>query len=293
MQTGRESEAFGDLQKGFFVLVMENERRQRERYRERSNEKLAGKHSGRSLRALQERRQRGKQRLALLGAALLAAGGILAAKAMLNRSGIEEAGGEWALFQRVYDPGATENLMLVNLEHPVPENYEVQLHWLQNGKCAVAEEMYDSLKAMLTDGSEDGCEFVVASGYRDAQTQDALLQEDIERAMAEQGLSYQEAYNQEARETMPAGYSEHQTGLAVDLVSVGYQILDAGQEQTMENIWLRENCSRYGFILRYPPGTGEITGINYEPWHFRYVGEKAAREIMRRGITLEEYLGEA
>ena len=78
--------------------------------------------------------------------------------------------------------------------------------------------------------------------------------------------------------------------MAVDIVSLEYQELDKEQEYTAENQWLRENCSRYGFILRYPPGTEAITGISYEPWHFRYVGMEEAEEIMRRGITLEEYL---
>ena len=95
------------------------------------------------------------------------------------------------------------------------------------------------------------------------------------------------------QETMPPGYSEHETGLAVDIVSFGYQVLDGKQENTNENKWLRENCSKYGFILRYPKEKEEITGISYEPWHFRFVGKEAAEEITRQGITLEEYLGEA
>ncbi|MBR3866797.1 MAG: M15 family metallopeptidase, partial [Butyricicoccus sp.] len=78
--------------------------------------------------------------------------------------------------------------------------------------------------------------------------------------------------------------------LAVDLCSQNYQLLDQKQEETPEFQWLAAHCAEYGFILRYPVGTTEITGIIYEPWHFRYVGETAAREIMEAGITLEEYL---
>lgn len=184
-------------------------------------------------------------------------------------------------------------LLLVNKDHALPENYEIQLYWLQNKSCAVSVEMYDALKEMLTEGSTDGREFVVASGYRDADCQQKLLDEDIEAAMANEGLTYQQAYEKETRETMPPGYSEHETGLAVDIVALDYQVLDGQQENTPENEWLRENCSRYGFILRYPKGKEDITGIDYEPWHFRYVGNEAAQEIMSRGITLEEYLGEA
>lgn len=182
-------------------------------------------------------------------------------------------------------------LLLVNKTHKLPDDYEVELHWLENGSCAVAEEIYGALREMLTDGSNEGLNFVVASGYRDADFQRQLLDEDIAAAMAT-GLSWQEAYDQETLETMPPGYSEHGTGLAVDLTSADYQILDAEQEFTAENQWLRENCSKYGFILRYPKGKEEITHIHYEPWHFRYVGKKAAGKIMRRGVTLEEYLGE-
>lgn len=182
-------------------------------------------------------------------------------------------------------------LILVNKDHVLDEDYSVDLHWLENGSCAVAEEMYESLKRMLTEGSQDGREFVVASGYRSREKQQELLDEDILAAIENQGLSWQEAYEQETKETMPPGYSEHETGLAADIVSLSYQILDEQQEYTAENQWLQENCSQYGFILRYPKGAEEITGVSYEAWHFRYVGETAAEEIMSRGITLEEYLG--
>ena len=77
----------------------------------------------------------------------------------------------------------------------------------------------------------------------------------------------------------------------MDLVALDYQILDGGQEQTPENQWLQENCSRYGFILRYPERKEAVTDIHYESWHFRYVGVEAAQKIMSRGSTLEEYLG--
>lgn len=185
-----------------------------------------------------------------------------------------------------------ELLILVNKQHKLPEEYEVELHWLESRRIAVDERMYDALSRMLSDGSDEGHQFVVASGYRDFERQKELLEEDILRDMQQEGLSREQAYEKETKETMPPGYSEHATGLAVDIVALDYQILDEGQEKTQENQWLRENCSRYGFILRYPDGKSEITGVNYESWHFRYVGEEAAQEIMSRGITLEEYLGE-
>lgn len=183
-------------------------------------------------------------------------------------------------------------LVLVNKKHKMPDDYEPVLHWLNNGSCAVAEEMYESLSEMLSAGSAEGRQFVVASGYRSQETQKQLLEEDIADDILNLGLSYQEAYEKETRETMPPGYSEHETGLAVDIVALDYQILDEKQELTAENQWLREHCSEYGFILRYPRGKEDITEIDYESWHFRYVGTAAAQEITARGITLEEYLGQ-
>lgn len=192
----------------------------------------------------------------------------------------------------VSDVSSENVLVLVNKDHALPEDYAVELHWLKNRSCAVSELMYDAFCAMLSAGSVDGKEYVVASGYRSKEFQQQLLEEDIAAAMQLKGLTYEEAYEQETRETMPPGYSEHETGLAVDLVSLTYQMLDEGQERTAENRWLQEHCSEYGFILRYPENKEEVTGVAYESWHFRFVGKEAAQEIMSRGITLEEYLGE-
>ena len=103
-------------------------------------------------------------------------------------------------------------------------------------------------------------------------------------------------YSQEAAEekagTIVAfpGTSEHHLGLAVDLVSSEHVKLDQDAEKTKGYQWLVKNCHEYGFILRYPNNASDITGIIYEPWHFRYVGVEAATEIMEKGITLEEYL---
>lgn len=87
------------------------------------------------------------------------------------------------------------------------------------------------------------------------------------------------------------GTSEHHTGLAFDIVASDYVVLDSSQATTRVQQWLMENCHNYGFILRYPEDKVNITGINYEPWHYRYVGVEAATYIMEHGICLEEYLG--
>lgn len=182
-------------------------------------------------------------------------------------------------------------LMLVNKEHALPEGYEPKLQILENGNREIDRDIYYPLKRMLADGAKEGLEFVVASAYRGFDYQKRLLEEDI-TALMQEGKSYQEAYDIVTLETMPPGYSEHSTGLAVDIVSSSYQILDAEQEATPEIQWLQEHCMEYGFILRYPKAKTRVTGISYESWHYRYVGVRAAREITARGLTLEEYLEE-
>ena len=86
------------------------------------------------------------------------------------------------------------------------------------------------------------------------------------------------------------GTSEHQTGLAVDLDSASYQVLNRKQEQTKEQKWLMEHCWEYGFILRFPSDKSDVTGIGYEPWHYRYVGKETALAMRDSGLCLEEYL---
>ena len=88
---------------------------------------------------------------------------------------------------------------------------------------------------------------------------------------------------------MPAGCSEPQTGLALDILCSGNTSMDVSQMDEPGNQWLRKNCYKYGFILRYPENKSAVTGINFEPWHFRYVGKAAAKYIMKNHITLEEF----
>lgn len=190
------------------------------------------------------------------------------------------------------DNGLTEDIVLVNKDNALPEDYEVTLKTMPDRVNRAAEEAYQPLCDMLSAGRREGLAFEICSSYRSVERQQELFDEDV-AALIRKGFSYQEAYEEVARETMPPGHSEHSTGLAFDIVSLGYQILDAKQEKTAENKWLQEHCAEYGFILRYPKGKEEITHINYESWHYRYVGVEIAQYIMENEITLEEYLGEA
>ena len=105
-----------------------------------------------------------------------------------------------------------------------------------------------------------------------------------------QGYTPLDAYDETKKSVAVPGTSEHATGLALDITSADYAQLDDAQANTAEAKWFAENCWKYGFILRYPPEKSDVTGIIYEPWHYRYVGKDAAKEITESGMTLEEYL---
>ena len=142
---------------------------------------------------------------------------------------------------------------------------------------------------MLADCAAAGGRPYICSAYRSAQDQQKLYQDKVRR-LEKDGVSREEAPELAAESVALPGTSEHQLGLAVDIIDEEYPFLDEGQEETATQIWLMENSWRYGFILRYPNGTTEQTGILYEPWHYRYVGREYAEEIHRMGLTLEEYL---
>lgn len=201
----------------------------------------------------------------------------------------EEAESVWFGMEGSASPVQKEDILLVNKDHPLDDYYHPTLKKMRDYGVEVDESIYDALSDMLNAGKKEGLSFWIASGYRSPERQRELLDEDIE-TLIRQGYSYSKAYEEVVRETMPVGCSEHATGLCVDIVSKNYQILDSKQAKTQESKWLRENCAQYGFILRYPEGKEDITGVSYESWHFRYVGTAAAGEIMEQGITLEEYL---
>lgn len=179
-------------------------------------------------------------------------------------------------------------LLLVNAWHKLPEDYHVELKTLANG-LQVDARIYDDLNAMLTDCREAGLEPIVCSAYRTEDTQTRLYRNKVSRLLSA-GWSRDTVEQEAARWVAPPGTSEHQTGLALDIVSADYQLLDEQQAQTPEQQWLMAHCWEYGFVLRYPADKCAVTGIGYEPWHYRYVGKEAAREMQQKGLCLEEYL---
>ena len=182
------------------------------------------------------------------------------------------------------------NLVLINKQHPVPEDYTFTLGTIKgNMKCDI--RIIDDLTDMMQAALDDGIKLLICSPYRDYNRQEVLFNKKIDYYM-KQGYSYLNSYKLASQTVTVPGASEHQIGLALDIVSNVYSSLDTGFGDTKAGIWLKEHCDEYGFILRYPLGKEYITGIQYEPWHFRYVGKEAATEIMKSGITLEEFLDE-
>lgn len=188
-----------------------------------------------------------------------------------------------------YTPEINEwSLVLVNPWNKLPDDFSVMLTELDNGH-AVDSRIYNDLQEMLNDARSEGLEPLICSSYRSYELQDRLFRNKVDFYLSEGYASYN-AEREAAKWVAFPGTSEHQTGLAVDIVSIHYQLLDENQEDTPEQKWLMENSYKYGFILRYPTDKSHITGINYEPWHYRYVGKEVAKEIYEQGLCLEEYL---
>lgn len=177
---------------------------------------------------------------------------------------------------------------LVNDYHPLPESYHPELVETVHGK-QVHHGIADALEQMLAVARTEGMELLVCSAYRDYEKQAELVENSIEKLMTE-GYSYAEAHWKTKQQLALVGVSEHHTGLAVDIVGDSYQCLDEGQADTPEAGWLAEHAHEYGFILRYPEDKEAVTGILYESWHYRYVGEEAAAFMKEHQLCLEEFL---
>ncbi len=175
--------------------------------------------------------------------------------------------------------------ILVNSTHPLPDGYDIPLTELDNGQ-RVATVMTADLQQMLADAKADGIYAIVASGFRTAEKQQSLMDEKVQ-SFVDKGMSQSDAETEALKWVNAVGCSEHQSGLAVDINadgihSAGYQVYP----------WLAENAWKYGFILRYPEEKTDITGTDYEAWHYRYLGRELAADIYQQGVCLEEYLNQ-
>lgn len=179
-------------------------------------------------------------------------------------------------------------LLLVNPWNEMPEDYAVTLKTLPDG-MKVDERIYEDLNAMLQACRDAGLRPKICSAYRTMSKQTYLYNNKIAR-LQKAGYGKAAAQKEAGRWVARPGTSEHQLGLALDIVSSSYQALTKKQEKTAEQKWLMEHCWEYGFILRYPNEKSEITGIGYEPWHYRYVGREVALDVRDSGLCFEEYL---
>ena len=178
------------------------------------------------------------------------------------------------------------NLMLVNRNYILPQDYSPELAEAVKGSgvrmdARVApyyQQMYDAAK-------KDGITLTPLSGHRRISTQKTNFENKIQKYV-NQGYDRAEATRMAAKIILPPGTSEHNAGIAMDIIS-----LDVDFEETKAFAWLQAHAQDYGFILRYPKNKESITEITYEPWHWRYVGVQHAKAIKQSGQTLEEYLG--
>ena len=178
---------------------------------------------------------------------------------------------EWTLDELLADERVTlsNNLLLINLSHPLPDGYVAELVEYNRAKMhPLMLDPYISLRDNVQ--AKTNVRIYVASDYRTPEEQAAILEQEGNATAAQ------------------VGCSEHEAGLALDVYAPycgGINFLRSPAGRMVNKI-----CGDYGFILRYPKGKEDITGIDYEPWHIRYVGQPHAKLIMEHGLTLEEYL---
>lgn len=173
---------------------------------------------------------------------------------------------------------------LVNRDNPLPDDFTVKLENLDASR-KFDKRAIEPLKQMICDMRDQGIKNIWAqSTYRSIEYQKGLYEKSINKYL-KQGKSQEEAQKLTDEYINRPGTSEHHLGLAVDFNNV-----DEGFENTKAYEWLLENASDYGFILRYPKEKEDITGIEYEPWHWRYVGPEHAKKMKEQNLCLEEYV---
>lgn len=204
---------------------------------------------------------------------------------------IEQEDGEESLSGSVQFSADDWNLMLVNKQHPIPDNYTFATAQISSGGKLCDERILSPLKQMVEAAARDGVSLVVCSPYRSNNRQEMLFARKVDYYL-EQGYDYMESYTLASQAVTIPGSSEHEIGLALDIITDGYCSLDEGFGDTPAGRWLAQNSYKYGFVVRYLKGKEEITGIEYEPWHIRYVGVAAATVMYEEDICLEEFWDE-
>ena len=179
---------------------------------------------------------------------------------------------------------------LVNKQVFLPDDYSIETDYVQ-GSYELEAVAAKHCRDMIAAAKEDGIDLKVLSAYRTIDYQKNLFDRNVKQRMNDYGMSYDEAYYDVSINIAPPGGSEHNAGLAVDIIDYNHWDTYEEFENTEEFSWLIEHCAEYGFVLRYPKGKEDITGYIYEPWHYRYVGLENAQAVMDSGKCLEELLG--
>lgn len=187
-----------------------------------------------------------------------------------------------------YFSSGGQYLPLVNPWHYVPEDYTVELAEIDDNH-RIAALAYADMEEMLNACRSDGLDPAICSSYRTQEYQEILFSRKM-KYYTGKGYSEDEARQLAGQSVAVPGTSEHQLGLALDIIDNGNWNLNESQANTETQKWLMAHSWEYGWILRYPDGKSDITGIIYEPWHYRYVGREVAAEIHELDVCLEEYL---
>lgn len=181
-------------------------------------------------------------------------------------------------------------LILANKNSPLPEGYAPELVTLADSSLQMQTEAAAAFDEMRQAANATGLHLMACSTYRSVERQTELYDAEVQKWIGK-GYAEADAREKAATVVMVPGCSEHNTGLAVDVGSVTNQRVEEDFEDEPEFDWLQEHAAEYGFILRYPSDKQAITGVSYEPWHYRYVGVENAKAIKESGLCLEEYLG--
>lgn len=196
-------------------------------------------------------------------------------------------------FKELYTPGVPVPagewaLVLVNPSHRLPDDFTVATADFEGAQ--VDARILDICMQMFSDAKADGVSLKLVDAYRSYERQNELYQKKVDSYM-HKGCSRSDAETKAAAITARPGTSEHQTGLALDIVTPSHTSMNSGFAKTDAFRWLYEHAYNYGFALRYPSGKKPVTNIIYEPWHWRFVGAQAAVKIKACSQCLEEYLG--
>ena len=181
-------------------------------------------------------------------------------------------------------------MVLANRSSVLPGDFTVA-ETATVGEAVVDAHIAETLRQMVNDAAAAGVKLKPTNGYRSIARQQELWDARVKTLM-EGGLSQADAETKAIDYTSAPGTSDHNTGLGLDIVSEDHPAKDAGFAETAAAQWLAEHAADYGFILRYPSDKTEATGMDYEPWHYRYVGSEQAHKIKESGLCLEEYLAQ-